>query len=50
MSILHEGRKRQLRRMFASLGYRVTTLKRVRMARCFLGELPEAKPRVLSEW
>ena len=47
--ILHEGRKRQLRRMFASLGYRVTTLKRVRMGTLLLGELPEGKTRVLSE-
>jgi len=46
--ILHEGRKRQLRRMFASLGYRVTRLKRVRMGNLLLGDLPEGKVRVLS--
>lgn len=47
--ILHEGRKRQLRRMFASLGYRVTTLKRIRMGSLLLGDLPEGKLRVLSK-
>lgn len=47
--ILHEGRKRQLRRMFASLGYRVTRLKRIRMGNLLLGELPEGKLRVLSQ-
>jgi 23S rRNA pseudouridine2605 synthase len=47
--ILHEGRKRQLHRMFACLGYRVTGLKRIRMANLLLGELPEGKMRVLSQ-
>ena len=46
--ILHEGRKRQLRRMFASLGYRVTRLKRIRMGNLLLGDLPEGKIRVLA--
>ena len=46
--ILHEGRKRQLRRMFASLGYRVTRLKRIRMGNLLLGDLPEGKARILS--
>jgi len=47
--ILHEGRKRQLRRMFACLGYRVTGLKRIRMGNLLLGELPEGKMKVLSQ-
>jgi 23S rRNA pseudouridine2605 synthase len=47
--ILHEGRKRQLRRMFACLGYRVTGLKRIRMGTLLLGDLPEGKMRVLSQ-
>ena len=47
--ILHEGRKRQLRRMFACLGYRVTCLKRIRMGNLLLGELPEGKMKVLSQ-
>ena len=47
--ILREGRKRQLRRMFGSLGYRVTALKRVRMGNLLLGDLPEGRTRVLSK-
>jgi len=47
--ILHEGRKRQLRRMFACLGYRITGLKRIRMGSLLLGELPEGKMRILTE-
>jgi len=47
--ILHEGRKRQLRRMFASLGYQVIDLKRIRMGNVLLGELPEGKTRCLTE-
>jgi len=47
--ILHEGRKRQLRRMFGSLGYRVSSLKRIRIGTLLLGDLPEGKMRVLSQ-
>lgn len=47
--ILHEGRKRQLRRMFASLGYQILSLKRFRMGNLLLGDLPEGKMRVLSK-
>jgi 23S rRNA pseudouridine2605 synthase len=46
---LHEGRKRQLRRMFAHLGYRVTGLKRIRIGELRLGNLPEGKIRPLSD-
>jgi 23S rRNA pseudouridine2605 synthase len=46
--ILHEGRKRQLRRMFVVLGYHVTTLKRVRMGGLYLGNLPEGKTKPLT--
>ena len=45
---IHEGRKRQVRRMFASLGHRVLALKRVRMGNLSLGDLPEGKTRQLS--
>ncbi len=45
---LHEGRKRQLRRMFQSLGYRVLDLKRVRMGNLCLKDLAEGKTRLLS--
>jgi 23S rRNA pseudouridine2605 synthase len=45
---LHEGRKRQVRRMFAALGYRVVALKRVREGRLVLGDLVEGKVRELT--
>ena len=41
--IIHEGKKRQIRRMFAHLGYRVLALKRIRMGSLTLGAL-ERKP------
>ena len=37
---LHEGRKRQIRRMFRALGYEVIKLKRIRIGNLELGELP----------
>ncbi len=46
--IIHEGRKRQVRRMFESLGHRVLALKRIRMGNLNLGNLPEGKTRPLS--
>jgi 23S rRNA pseudouridine2605 synthase len=45
---LHEGRKRQVRRMFAALGYRVVALKRVREGSLVLGDLVEGKVRELT--
>lgn len=45
---LHEGRKRQVRRMFAALGYRVIALQRVREGSITLGELGEGCVRDLS--
>lgn len=45
---LHEGRKRQVRRMFAALGYRVIVLKRVREGGIGLGSLEEGEARQLS--
>jgi 23S rRNA pseudouridine2605 synthase len=46
--IIHEGRKRQIRRMFAALGYRVLELKRIRMGGLKLGSLAEGKVRELT--
>jgi 23S rRNA pseudouridine2605 synthase len=46
--ILHEGRKRQLRRMFQNLGYNVCDLTRVRLGSLELGSLPEGKSRLLT--
>ena len=46
--VLHEGRKRQLRRMFGSLGYKVTDLQRIRMGSLTLSTLAEGEVRELG--
>ena len=45
---IHEGKKRQIRRMFAHLGYRVLALKRIRMGNLILGSLRESQTRPLT--
>ena len=45
---IHEGRKRQVLRMFASLGHPVLALKRIRFGNFSLGDLPEGEIRELS--
>lgn len=45
--ILNEGRKRQIRRMCELVGLNVTGLKRVRIGRVLLGELPAGQWRYL---
>lgn len=45
--ILKEGRKRQVRRMCEQVGLTVTGLKRVRIGRVKLGDLPEGRWRFL---
>lgn len=45
---MHEGRKRQVRRMFGSLGHQILALKRVRIGRLSLGDLKEGNVRQLS--
>ncbi|MDD5399556.1 MAG: pseudouridine synthase, partial [Dehalococcoidia bacterium] len=45
---IHEGRNRQVRRMFAHLGYTVKALKRVRTGNLRLGDLAEGSFRRLS--
>lgn len=45
---IHEGKKRQIRRMFASLGYRVLELKRIRLGSLRLGALREGEIRELT--
>ena len=45
---MHEGRKRQLRRMLASLGYTIPALKRIRMGSLNLGNLKEGAARELT--
>lgn len=46
--VLRQGRKRQIRRMCEQVGLKVTGLKRVRIGRVKLGELPPAQWRYLG--
>jgi 23S rRNA pseudouridine2605 synthase len=46
--VIREGKKRQVRRMFAALGHRVDDLMRVRIGGVSLGALPEGEVRELS--
>jgi 23S rRNA pseudouridine2605 synthase len=45
---IHEGRKRQVRRMFDRIGHSVIKLKRIRTGNLMLGNLPEGGFRYLS--
>jgi len=45
---IHEGKKRQVHRMFAALGYVVVELKRLRLGNLRLGALPEGEIRELT--
>ena len=45
---IHEGRKRQVRRMLAALGYYILALKRIRMGNLSLGDLKEGEMRKLN--
>lgn len=47
--ILHEGKKRQIRRMCELIGLKVTGLKRVRIGKVKLGDLPSGQWRYLRE-
>lgn len=46
--ILTEGKKHQIRRMCAALGYQVQTLKRLRIANITLGELKPNQYRIIK--
>ena len=46
---LHEGRNRQIRKMSEQLGYKVVSLKRVRVGEIQLGTLPCGRWRYLTE-
>jgi 23S rRNA pseudouridine2604 synthase len=46
--VLTEGKKHQIRRMCAALGYQVQSLKRVRIANVTLGELKPNQYRILK--
>jgi len=47
--ILHEGKKRQIRRMFETLGYSIARLIRIRFANLNLNDLNSGKWRFLSQ-
>lgn len=47
--IIHEGRKRQVRKMFAAIGHPVITLKRIAYGNLSLGSLPSGKYRLLQK-
>ncbi|MBU1132201.1 rRNA pseudouridine synthase [Patescibacteria group bacterium] len=46
--ILKQGKKRQIRRMCAEIGYHVVELKRIRINKLLLKDLPEGKYKILS--
>jgi 23S rRNA pseudouridine2605 synthase len=45
---IHEGRKRQVRKMFAAVGHPVLRLKRIAYGGLMLGALPTGKARILD--
>jgi len=47
--IIHEGKKRQIRRMFGVAGHPVLQLKRIRMGKLLLDDLPEGAFRELTK-
>lgn len=47
--VMKEGKKREVRRMFESLGYRIIELKRVRIGNIRLGRLHPGGYRMLTE-
>ncbi|MCI5221208.1 MAG: rRNA pseudouridine synthase [Candidatus Electrothrix sp. AR4] len=47
--IIHEGKKRQVRKMFQAIGHPVIRLQRIAYGRLKLGGLPEGRHRFLDE-
>ena len=45
---IHEGRKRQVKRMCEAVGHRVVALRRIRFGPLALGDLPPGASRRLS--
>lgn len=46
--VIHEGKKRQIRRMFEAVQHKVISLKRVQIGSLSLGSLPQGKYRLLT--
>lgn len=46
---IHEGWKRQIRKMFAVFGYTVRNLKRIRVGRLKLGNLPPGQYKIVDK-
>lgn len=46
--VITEGKNRQLRRMFEALGHKVNSLKRIKIGKISLGDLPYGKHRRLN--
>ena len=46
--VLREGKKRQIRRMCDLVGLRVLGLKRIRIGKIMLGDLPQGQWRYLA--
>jgi len=47
--VIHEGRNRQVRRMFETIGYAVVSLKRIGIGKLQLGTLAPGKWRFLED-
>ncbi|MBU0482107.1 MAG: rRNA pseudouridine synthase [Proteobacteria bacterium] len=47
--VIHEGRKRQVRKIFAAIGHPVKELKRVAYGGLWLENIPEGKYRLLTQ-
>ena len=46
--VIHEGKKRQIRRMFHGVGHKVMHLKRIQVGSLSLGTLPSGEYRLLT--
>ncbi|GAC1412039.1 MAG: pseudouridine synthase [Candidatus Doudnabacteria bacterium] len=45
---IHEGKKRQIRRMFDKIGYKIKNLKRIRINKLEMGDLPPGKHKFVQ--
>jgi 23S rRNA pseudouridine2605 synthase len=47
--IVHEGKKRHLRRLFGKLGFRVEEIKRIRIGKLTLGDIAPGKYKIIDK-